>query len=146
MPSAAPRQLARLRARYEKHAAQLAKIGFMLRGSVTQRFLPCGTPSCRCHSDPSRRHGPYWQWTSKVKGKTVSRMLTEEQARRYRQWIANWKRFEEIADALHDISAQADALVHAQERASRGSADTRPRPPRPPAKSIPRGADFFRGK
>jgi len=129
MWSAPERQLARLRARYEKHAAELAEIGFMFKGSVTQRFLPCGTASCGCHSDPARRHGPYWQWTSKVKGKTVSRMLTEPQARRYREWIANWKRFEKTADALHDISAQADALVRAQERASRA-----------------RAADFIRGK
>lgn len=138
MPPAPERQLARLEARYATHAAELAEIGFMLKGTVLQRFLPCGTPSCSCHRDPSRQHGPYWQWTSKVKGKTVSRMLTGAQARRYRQWIANWKRFEEIADALHDISAQADALVRAQERASRGGADTPRRPHRAPANSAGR--------
>ena len=135
MPTAAERQLARLRARFEKHAAELVDIGFMLKGSISQRFLPCGTPSCRCHSDPSQRHGPYWQWTSKVKGKTVSRMLTEEQARRYQEWIANWKRFEKTADALHDISAQADAVMRTQERAARTSVDARRRSRRPPVKS-----------
>jgi hypothetical protein len=127
-----------LRARFEKHAATLADIGFMLKGSVNQRFLPCGTPNCRCHSDPSQRHGPYWQWTSKVKGKTVSRMLTEEQARRYQEWITNWKRFEETVNAMHDISAQADAIVRTQENAARTSAKTTPRSRRPLVKSAGR--------
>jgi hypothetical protein len=100
-----------LRARYAKHAAALAQVGFMLKGSVVQRFLPCGNPGCRCHGDPPQLHGPYWQWTSKVRGKTVTRMLSGEHARRYHEWIANWKRFEQIAETMHDLSAQADALL-----------------------------------
>src|SRR5438876_11717341 len=101
MPPAPNRELARLRARYAKHAAELTKVGFMLKGSVVQRFLPCGNPGCRCHGDPPQLHGPYWQWTSKVRGKTVSRMLSADHARRSREWIANWKRFEQIAEVTH---------------------------------------------
>ena len=119
MPLAPDRQLARLRARCAKHAAELAKVGFMLKGTVTQRMLPCGSPGCRCHGDPPQLHGPYWQWTSKVRGKTVSRMLSEHQARRYQEWIANWKRFDKIAEAMHELSARADALLRSQEQATR---------------------------
>ena len=118
MPPARERQLTRLRERYRKHAAELAQVGFILKGSLVQRFLPCGTPSCRCHADPPRLHGPYWQWSSKVGGKTVSRMLTEHQARRYREWMANGKRFAEIVNNLHELSSQADAILLAQERES----------------------------
>ena len=124
MPPAPERQLARLRARYEKHVAELQKLGFMLKGSVTQRFLPCGSQGCRCHSDPPQLHGPYWQWTSKVKGKTVSRMLSEEQARRYKEWIAEWQRFEKIARAMHELSDEADAFLRAEEQAARTRGDT----------------------
>jgi len=118
MPPARERQLRRLRERYRKHAAELAQVGFILKGSLVQRFLPCGTPSCRCHADPPRLHGPYWQWSSKVAGKTVSRMLSEDQARRYQQWMANGKRFAEIVNKLHNLSSQADAILLAQERTS----------------------------
>lgn len=31
-----------------------------------------GTPGCRCKADPPQLHGPYWQWTRKVAGKTVT--------------------------------------------------------------------------
>jgi hypothetical protein len=46
-------------------------------------------PGCRCHADPSQPHGPYYQWTAKVAGKTVTRWLSEHQASRYEQWIGN---------------------------------------------------------
>jgi len=118
MPSAREPQLARLRDRYEKRAAELAQVGFMLKGSVVQRFLPCGTPSCRCHTDPARLHGPYWQWSGKVRGKSVSRMLREDQLPRYRKWMKNWKRIEKILNEMHDISSQADVIFRAQERQS----------------------------
>lgn len=127
MPSAPDRQLARLRARYQKHAAELAQVGFMLKGSVGQRYLACGSPGCHCHADPPQLHGPYWQWTSKVNGKTVSRMLGEEQARRYQEWIANWKRFEKLAAAMHDLSTQADGLRRIQEQAARTTERARSR-------------------
>lgn len=129
MPFAPERQLGRLRARYEQHAAELATVGFLLKGSVVQRYLSCGTPSCHCHADPARLHGPYWQWSSRVGGKTVSRMLSEDQARRYREWIENGKRFEKIVAKLHDISAQADAIRRAQERESRNKDTSRRRTP-----------------
>lgn len=116
------RQLARVRERYQQRATELAQVGFMLKGSLVQRFLPCGTPNCRCHADPPRLHGPYWQWSRRVEGKTVSRMLPEEQVPRYQKWIENGKRFEMIATEMHDLSAQAAALLLAQERASNPTA------------------------
>ena len=123
MPPAPERQLARLRARYAQHAVDLSQLGFMLKGSVVRRVLPCGNPGCRCHGKPPHWHGPYWQWTSKVRGKTVTRMLREEQVRRYQTWIAHRKRFEQLAEAMHELSVQADALVRRQEQAARTEQD-----------------------
>jgi hypothetical protein len=117
MPGAPDRQLARLRARFRKHAAALAPEDFVLKGSLLQRYLPCGTPSCRCHADPTQWHGPYWQWSTRVRGKTVTRMLTPGQAQRYQQWMKNGQRLEEVLSELHDISLRAAGLL-APERAS----------------------------
>jgi hypothetical protein len=61
-------------------------------------------------------HGPYWQWTGKVKGKTVTRAVSEEQVDRYRAWMENAQRLEEIVEQLYEVSAQANHLVTAQER------------------------------
>jgi hypothetical protein len=118
VPVSTERQLARLRARFEKHARDIAEIGFVVKGSVIQRFSRCGNTGCRCHDDPPRLHGPYWQWTSRVKAKTVSRMLTDEQAGRYQEWIDNSKRLEEIVGKLYELSQEADAILRTQERAT----------------------------
>lgn len=44
------------------------------------RYNRCGNFNCACKRDPTRRHGPYWVWTTKVDGKTVSRWLSEHEA------------------------------------------------------------------
>jgi hypothetical protein len=71
----------------------------------------CGKPSCACHADPSRPHGPYWQWTAKVNGKTVNRRLSEREARLYQEWIDNDRRLRRVVDELHKIAAEATQLI-----------------------------------
>jgi len=38
---------------------------------------------------PTRAARPYWQWTAKVDGKTVTRRLTAREAALYQEWIGN---------------------------------------------------------
>ena len=118
MPATPERQLARLRARFEQAARELDEIGFVLKGSVIQRYSRCSSVGCHCRADPPQLHGPYWQWSSKVKAKTVSRRLTDEQARRYQQWIDNGRCLEQIVQDLYDLSEQADAILRRQERST----------------------------
>ena len=113
------RKLARLRARFEHVAQELPEVGFPLRGSLLERFSKCGSPGCACHTDPARRHGPYWQWTAKIKGKTVTRAVGPDQLPRYRQWTDNAKRIDHIVQELYDLSAQAHDILSAQEREDR---------------------------
>lgn len=93
-------------------------MGFLLKGSLLQTYKRCSSAGCACQSDPLRLHGPYWQWTSKVKGKTVTRALSPVQVSRYRDWMENAKRFEEIVQELYELSAQANQLLRTQERHS----------------------------
>ena len=116
MSTKSQRQLAQLRARFHNKAQQLPELAFLLKGSLLQRFKRCSSPGCACHADPPRLHGPYWQWTSKLKGKTVTRALSDEQVSRYRQWMDNAQRFDHVVQELHDLSAQADELLRALER------------------------------
>jgi hypothetical protein len=116
MAAPTARQLARLRARLFETARQLPDLGFLLKGTLLQRYKRCSSAGCACHDDPPRLHGPYWQWTAKVRGKTLTRVLSEHQVERYRQWMDNGRRFEEIARELFELSIQADELLRGLER------------------------------
>jgi hypothetical protein len=85
---------------------KLARTGKILPGSIQQRHTRCGRAGCACQADPPRPHGPYWQWTRKVAGKTVTRRLTTEQSDRYRPWIDNHRRIRELLAQLEAINIQ----------------------------------------
>jgi hypothetical protein len=92
-------------------AGELAGIGFMSQGSVVCRYTRCGKPGCRCQQDPPQPHGPYWQWSRAVGGKTLTRRITEEQAAIYKEWIANRRRALRIIAEIERISRQAGEIV-----------------------------------
>jgi len=93
--------------RYQELAKQLADIGFMHEGSVVRQRLTCGKSSCACHTDPDLRHGPYFYWTAKVKGRTKSRLLSKEEAELYQEWIRNRRAFREIQRKMLALGKKA---------------------------------------
>jgi hypothetical protein len=104
-------ELTRLRRQYRALQNRIRDLGFIAPGSVLQRYTVCGTPGCRCHADPPVRHGPYFQYTRKIDGKTHTRRLTAEQADRYREWIANRRRLDDLTDQMDQLSRQATELL-----------------------------------
>jgi hypothetical protein len=85
-------------------AETIAGIDHVLPGTITVRLAPCGKPTCHCHADPPQLHGPYISWTRKVDGKTVTRLLSEEQWAEYQPWFENTKRFKQLAAELETLS------------------------------------------
>jgi hypothetical protein len=59
-------QAARIAAQITQH---LARTGFLLPGTLTERMTRCGHPGRRCHADPPRLHGPYHQQPRKSAAK-----------------------------------------------------------------------------
>jgi hypothetical protein len=102
---ASPEEQARRRRRLV--AAEITKLGPCLPGNLVERTTRCGSPACRCHSDPSKLHGPYPSWIRKVSGKTVTRTLSTAQAERYRPLFDNAKRLKQLVAEIEAISAQA---------------------------------------
>ena len=96
---------------YRALAAELATVGFISQGSIVHRYTSCANPGCRCQGDPSQRHGPYYQWSRAVAGKTVSRRLNQSQAELYQSWITNRRHLEHIVAQMEQISADAGELL-----------------------------------
>lgn len=96
---------------YRQLAERIADIGYIAAGSITRRYTRCGTASCRCHADPPQPHGPYWQWTAKIDGKTVTRRLSDTEAHLYQQWIDNDRQLRALTDRMREVAAKATNLI-----------------------------------
>lgn len=99
-----PRPNAKDRRAQTKIAAALGAAGFALPGTILERRICCKKPGCRCTADPPQLHGPYYQWTRKINGKTETRLLTAEQMERYRSWFENAKHIRALASELEALS------------------------------------------
>src|SRR5450756_758545 len=70
--------------RFRLAQQELHQLDYFLKGTVLKRMMKCGRPQCACHRDPSQRHGPYFEWTYKLKGKTVNVKLSAQAAPLYK--------------------------------------------------------------
>jgi hypothetical protein len=100
-------------------AESLARIGFLWPGTVQRQMLTCGKPQCACHRDPGARHGPYYYWTSKKKGKTISRKLTRQEAEILVDWIENRRIADATLKRMMLVSKRALGLTLAAKTKSR---------------------------
>ena len=48
---------------------QIQQVQYFCKGTVLKRMMKCGQQRCACHKDPTKRHGPYFEWTLKRKAK-----------------------------------------------------------------------------
>jgi hypothetical protein len=109
MPRCAPVLSAAQKQETRQIAAELATIarsGRVLAGTITERRTHCGRPGCRCMADPPQPHGPYYQWTRKVRAKTVGRWLNAAQHDDYAPWIDNHRRIRELLARLEQIGQE----------------------------------------
>lgn len=90
--------------RYTALKRAVLAVGLIRRGSLVRRFMPCGKPGCACQATPPELHGPYYQWTRKVRGKTLTVRLTREEAQLVEEWIANGRQLDAIIAQMEAVS------------------------------------------
>ena len=95
--------MGKLESRRQQVLKELAELGGMRRGSITEQFVESiGRDGVK------KRRGPYYVHTYKEKGKTVSRRLTDPQQVTLRQkQIDAFRRFQELTAELLRIGEQA---------------------------------------
>ena len=81
--------------RFQELKRELDPVEYFLKGTVLQRRMKCGKPNCACRRDPTKRHGPYFEWTYKVKGKTVNVKLRPEQAPIYQAAAQQYRKLKD---------------------------------------------------
>jgi hypothetical protein len=83
-------QLAAWQAQYDQLRDQLAKVGWISEGYVQNRGPGAG--------------GPCYQWTRKVRGKTVSVALSKEQFEWLHQAIQQWRQLQDTLQQMRQLS------------------------------------------
>jgi hypothetical protein len=84
-----------LRQDFQAAKAQIQALGYVIPGSVQKRLYSCGKPNCRCVTQ-GILHGPYYQWTRKISGKTVNITLDPQSAKTVKEWIQNNRKLRKI--------------------------------------------------
>ncbi len=103
-------------AQQRRITAALGKIGLALPGSLTVRAYRCGKANCRCRAEPPQLHGPYAFWTRKVDGKTVTRILSEDELTDYQPLFDNARKLRALVNELQELTLQ---LVEVPPRSGR---------------------------
>jgi len=96
-----------LQQNYQQLQRALSQVGYFRRGTLLKRFMACGKPGCACQASPPRLHGPYYQWTRKIGGKTVTVFFTREQAELLAGWIASGRQLNRIIAQMERLSLRA---------------------------------------
>lgn len=87
--------------------AQLSEVGDFRRGSLSAVYRRCGKPNCACAVPGHRGHGPQWNLTRKVNGRTVTVHLKPgPELDKARREIAAYQRFRDLTGQIAEVSEQ----------------------------------------
>lgn len=88
---------------YERLKKVLAGVGLIAQGTIIPRRITKPDPSDR---RKKKSYGPYYQWTMKIKGRTVTINLSPSQVREFKKAIANNRKLENTLTRMRELSEQ----------------------------------------
>lgn len=94
-------EVKKLQARYERLKKRLARLGPVLLGTITERTISRPNPE---HPGGVKIFGPYYQWTFKEAGKTVTVNLGAAQVDDFRKAIERHRVLEETTEEMRALS------------------------------------------
>jgi len=110
--------------RFAELRQELQKLEYFCKGTILARRMKCGQPSCVCHANRTKRHGPYWEWTYKAQTKTVNVRLSPAAGPIYKAASQQYRRLKSLLTriekasrtALLALAKQADAEANPKGR------------------------------
>jgi hypothetical protein len=85
----------------EKVKDKIKKIGPLLPGSISEQWNVCGTPGCVCKdSKHPKKHGPYFQLSYSIKGRSSTMFLKKEDVVEARRRIRHYREFKKLSFKL----------------------------------------------
>jgi hypothetical protein len=89
---------AALQRRIAQIKAELAQLGPLRPGHLSQQYNVCGTPGCHCKTEPFRRHGPYYQISYTWQGQSRSEFVRLENLGAVQEQLRNFERLRALVE------------------------------------------------
>jgi len=84
---------------------QVSELGDFQPGSITSAVRRCGKRGCHCARPNDAGHGPHFQLTQKIGGKTATQNLPSPAAvRKAESEIAEFRKFQSLSSALVEVN------------------------------------------
>ena len=109
-PTARRRRIHTLEKQITTIKGELAELGDLRPGSLSEQYNVCGTPNCQCKADPPRKHGPYYQLSYTRKGKSTTRFVRPRDLATVKQQMKNYKRLRALTDRWVDLAIELATL------------------------------------
>jgi hypothetical protein len=94
-----------LRRRRQSLVQQLPPLTEILRGSLIERYKPCGKPGCKCASGPG--HGPKYYLSVSYPGfRPHMDYVPQEFYDQTTEFLANYQRTREILEEICEINCE----------------------------------------
>lgn len=94
--------------------------GPLLPGSIKKQWNVCGMPGCRCKdSDDPRKHGPYFQLSFTLAGKSTSMFVKKEEFEPMMVATQRYRRFKTLSLLLVQSYVTAERSKRKQRSRSR---------------------------
>jgi hypothetical protein len=77
---------------------------WILQGTLLKQYKQCGKGNCYCRQDKQYWHGPYWIWTRKEKGKTITKTLNKSQVQMFKKSLKNLKEINQLIEKWKKLS------------------------------------------
>jgi hypothetical protein len=94
---------------------KLPPVAGILRGSLMERYVTCGNPSCRCAR--GERHGPTWYLSVTLgPGRTTGSIVPEEKVDEVRSGIEDYHKLKDQLEKISDINRELLRRERARQR------------------------------
>jgi hypothetical protein len=95
---------------------ELAQLGPVRPGHLSQQYNVCGTPGCRCKAAPPEKHGPYYQISYTWQGKSSSQFVRRENLTAVQQQLRNYERLRALVNEWIGLGLAAAKLERQREQ------------------------------
>jgi hypothetical protein len=90
--------------RFQALKREFQELDYFCKGTLLKRMMKCGKAQCACRQDPAKRHGPYFEWTYKSKGKTVNVKLTRDVMPMFHAASHQYRKLKSLLNRLENLS------------------------------------------